>query len=83
MRTRDEAAFAFLAARVLEPGERLAWTGRPTPDAAARAAGGSDPFATLLVVGVVLWLGGRALMAGEPLLLLVLMLLVGLWVVST
>jgi hypothetical protein len=30
-----------------------------------------------------LWLGGRALLAGEPILLLVTMLLVGLWVVTT
>ncbi len=77
------AAFAFLVERVLEPGETLRWTGRPSPRAAARVAGDPQPVAALVLLGVVLWLAARALMEGELLVLILVVLAVGLWVVAT
>ncbi|TVQ38064.1 MAG: hypothetical protein EA356_03350 [Geminicoccaceae bacterium] len=79
----DEAAFAYLIERVMQPGERLVWTGRASPHAAARVAGGFPPVAALVAIGVLLWLGTKAVMHGEPLWLLVAVLLVGTWVVTT
>lgn len=83
MSGRDEAAFDHLTHRVLRPGERLVWTGRASPDAAAAVAGGPGPLAVLIVSGVVLWLATRAMQLAEPMVLLPALLVIGLWVVST